>query len=94
MFFVCYSPKKERRAQSRTNDKVRERGEGKKAESSFPPPSFSCLTSSLACFPDSKKCAGRKIKVSKSEMLWLGSMRHRKARVLDLQIRDEPLSTL
>lgn len=41
-----------------------------------------------------EKCAGLKIEVSKSEMLRLGSMRHRKARVLDLQIRDEPLSTL
>ena len=57
MFFVCYSQSK-RMPQSGTNDKERERGEGKKAESSFPPPSFSCLTSSLACFLDSKNVQG------------------------------------
>ena len=41
-----------------------------------------------------EKCAGLKVNVSKSEMLWLGSMRNRMDGVLDLKIRDEPLSTL
>ena len=41
-----------------------------------------------------EKCAGLKINVSKSEMLWLGSMRHRKDGSLDIQIRDEPVYAL
>ena len=35
-----------------------------------------------------EKCAGLKINVSKSEILWFGSMRHRKDGILDIQIRD------
>ena len=41
-----------------------------------------------------EKCAGLKINVSKSEMLWLGSMRHRKDKILNLQMTDEPVYAL
>lgn len=69
-------------------------GRGEEGRVLFPSPlvfMFDLVFSLLSRF---EKCAGLKIEVSKSEMLRLGSMRHRKARVLDLQIRDEPLSTL
>ena len=77
-------------------DKRQREGEGRGEEGRvlFPSPlvfMFDLVFSLLSRF---EKCAGLKVNVSKSEMLWLGSMRHRKARVLDLQIRDEPLSTL
>ena len=41
-----------------------------------------------------EKCAGLKINVSKSEMLWLCSMRHRKDKILNLQMTDEPVYAL
>ena len=36
-----------------------------------------------------EKCSGLKINQTKSEMLWLGSMRHRKDALFNLQISDE-----
>lgn len=41
-----------------------------------------------------ERCAELKINLSKSEMLWLDSMKHRKDGVLDLQIKDEPVYAL
>ena len=41
-----------------------------------------------------ERCAGLKINVSKSEILWLGSMRHRKDGILNIQVRDEPVYAL
>ena len=41
-----------------------------------------------------ERCAALKINLSKSEMLWFGSMKHRKDGVLDLQIKDEPVYAL
>ncbi len=41
-----------------------------------------------------EKCSGLKIKQTKSEMLWLGSLRHRKDAILNLQISDEPVYAL
>lgn len=38
-----------------------------------------------------ERCAELKINLSKSEMLWLDSMKHRKDGVLDLPIKDEPV---
>ena len=37
-----------------------------------------------------EKCSGLKINQTKSEMLWLGSLRHRKDAIFNLQISDEP----
>ena len=37
-----------------------------------------------------EKCSGLKINQAKSEMLWLGSMRHRKDSICNLQISDDP----
>ena len=41
-----------------------------------------------------EKCSGLKINRRKSEMLWLGSMRHRKDTILDLQMSSEPVYAL
>ena len=41
-----------------------------------------------------ERCAGLKINVSKSEILWLGSMRNRKDGNLNIQVRDEPVYAL
>ena len=84
------------REKAAKQDKRQSEGEGRGEEGRvlFPSPlvfMFDLVFSLLSRF---EKCAGPKIKVSKSEMLWLGSMRHRKDGVLDLKIRDEPLSTL
>ena len=41
-----------------------------------------------------EKCSGLKINQTKSEMLWLGSLRHRKDAFLDLQMSGEPVYAL
>ena len=41
-----------------------------------------------------ERCSGLKINQSKSELLWLGSWRHRKDKILNLQIREEPVYAL
>ncbi|KAL9988599.1 hypothetical protein ACROYT_G003061 [Oculina patagonica] len=41
-----------------------------------------------------EKCSGLKINQTKSEMLWLGSLRHRKDAIFNLQISDEPVYAL
>ena len=41
-----------------------------------------------------EKCSGVKINHSKSEMPWLGSMRHRRDAVCNLQIGDDPVYAL
>ena len=41
-----------------------------------------------------EKCSGLKINQPKSEMLWLGSSRHRKDALLDLQMSGEPVYPL
>ena len=41
-----------------------------------------------------ESCSGLKINQSKSEILWLGCWRHRKDRVLDLKLSDEPIYAL
>ena len=41
-----------------------------------------------------EKCSGLKINQAKSEMLWLGSMRHRRDAVCNLQISDDPVYAL
>ena len=41
-----------------------------------------------------QKCSGLKINQTKSEMLWLGSLRHRKDAIFNLQISDEPVYAL
>ena len=41
-----------------------------------------------------EKCSGLQINQSKSEMLWLGSMRHRKDAICNLQISDDPVYAL
>ena len=41
-----------------------------------------------------EKCSGLKINQAKSEMLWLGSMRHRRDSVCNLQISDDPVYAL
>ena len=38
-----------------------------------------------------EKCSGLQINQAKSEMLWLGSMRHRKDAICNLQISDDPV---
>ena len=40
------------------------------------------------------RCSGLKINESKSELLWLGSWRHRKDKILNLQISEEPVYAL
>lgn len=84
------------REKAAKRDKRQSEGEGRGEEGRvlFPFPlvfMFDLVFSLLSRFV---KCAGLKVNVSKSEMLWLGSMRHRKDGVLDLKIRDEPPSTL
>ena len=41
-----------------------------------------------------EKCSGLKINQAKSEMLWLGSMRHRRDAVCNIQISDDPVYAL
>ena len=41
-----------------------------------------------------EKCSGLKINQAKSEMLWLGPMRHRKDAICNLQISDDPVYAL
>ena len=84
------------REKAAKRDKRQREGEGRGEEGRvlFPSPlvfMFDLVFSLLSRF---EKCAGLKVNVSKSEMLWLGSMRNRMDGVLDLKIRDEPLSTL
>ena len=48
--------------------------------------SLSILFDLLSLF---ERCSGLKLNQTKSEMLWLGSMRHRKDTILDLQMSGE-----
>ena len=41
-----------------------------------------------------ERCSGLKLNQTKSEMLWLGSMRYRKDTILDLQMSGEPVYAL
>ena len=41
-----------------------------------------------------ESCSGLRLKQSKSELLWLGSLRHRKDSVLNLKRSDEPIYAL
>ena len=41
-----------------------------------------------------ERCSGLKINESKSELLWLGSWRHRKDKIFNLQISEEPVYAL
>ena len=41
-----------------------------------------------------ERCSGLKINESKSELLWLGSWRHRKDKILNLRISEEPVYAL
>lgn len=41
-----------------------------------------------------ERCSGLKLNQTKSEMLWLGYMRHRKDTILDLQMSGEPVYAL
>ena len=41
-----------------------------------------------------EKCSGLKINPAKSEMLWLGSLRHRKDAICNLQLSDDPVYAL
>ena len=41
-----------------------------------------------------KRCSGLKLNQTKSEKLWLGSVRHRKDSILDLQMSGEPVYVL
>ena len=41
-----------------------------------------------------ERCSGLKLDQTKSEMLWLGSMHHRKDTIHDLQICSEPVYAL
>ena len=41
-----------------------------------------------------RRCSGLKLNQTKYEMLWLGSMRHRKDIILDLQMSGEPVHAL
>ena len=41
-----------------------------------------------------ERCSRLKLSQTKSEMLWLGSVRHRKDSILDLQMSGEPVNTL
>ena len=41
-----------------------------------------------------ERCSGLKINESKSELLWLGSWRHIKDKILNLQIIEEPVYAL
>ena len=41
-----------------------------------------------------EKCSGLKINQSKSEVLWLGSNRFCKDKILNLTLRDEPILAL
>lgn len=84
------------REKAAKRDKRQSEGEGRGEEGRvlFPFPlvfMFDLVFSLLSRF---EKCIGLKVNLSKSEMLWLGSMRHRKDGVLDLKIRDESVSTL
>ena len=52
------------------------------------------VTNLFALLSRFERCAGLKINVLKSEILWLGSMRHRKDGILNIQVRDEPVYAL
>ena len=41
-----------------------------------------------------ERCSGLKLNQTKYEMLWLGSMHHRKDTILDLQMSGEPIYVL
>lgn len=41
-----------------------------------------------------ERCSGLKLNQTKSEMLWLGSVSHRKDSILDLQMSGEPVYAL
>ena len=41
-----------------------------------------------------ERCSGIKLNQTKSEMLWLGFMHHRKDTILDLQMSGEPVYAL
>ena len=41
-----------------------------------------------------ERCSGLKLNQTKSEMLWLGSMRHRKDTMFDLQMSGETVYAL
>ena len=41
-----------------------------------------------------RRCSGLKLNQTKYEMLWLGSMHHRKDIILDLQMSGEPVHAL
>ena len=41
-----------------------------------------------------ERCSGLKINGSKSKLLWLGSWRHRKDKILNSQISEEPVYEL
>ena len=41
-----------------------------------------------------ERCSGLKLNQTKSEMLWLGSMHHRKDTILDPQMSSEPVYAL
>ena len=41
-----------------------------------------------------ERCSGFKINESKSELLWLGSWRHRKDKILKIQVSEEPVYAL
>jgi len=55
------------------------------------PQSLSKLFDLLSLF---ERCPGLKLNQTKSEMLWLGSMPHRKDIILDLQMSGEPVFAL
>ena len=40
------------------------------------------------------RCSGVKLNQTKSEMIWLGSIRRRKDTILNLQMRSEPVHAL
>ena len=41
-----------------------------------------------------ERCSGLKINESRSELLWLGSWRHRKDKILNLQSKEEHVNAL
>ena len=55
---------------------------------------LSLPTLNLVLLSRFKRCSGLKIYVSKSEMLWPGSMRNRKAGILNFQISKESVYAL
>lgn len=84
------------REKAAKRDKRQSEGEGRGEEGRvlFPFPLVFMFDLAFSLLSRFEKCIGLKVNLSKSEMLWLGSMRHRKDGVLDLKIRDESVSTL